>query len=338
MATELNVCSGCQYPRREGMIFVLTSLGMLCESCVSSSYKQLALARRRVDVMAWVRQSATFLFDVAEPKQPMWHSAADLARLRVLASQLSDLALQYVLRSGPFADAPGSSVTRGPDVQVIDSPTAPSSTSQEGSVPEEQVDAPVGDLLDAELDCCDLLDERPHLTLVRETSEQPSAAATIASNPNVEDSRAMLERFATWMRDEGLSQEALAKRSRRQKTAIAQFFQQNDRHTSLRFYLELVRSAGAGLRGIQESTPHAVIARFKELIVRQDLSLSTLALRARIHRSQVSTIFNKADPNPSLWTVQRLAAALCVEGELDLVTLQQQRVVNGGAHHGPGED
>jgi transcriptional regulator with XRE-family HTH domain len=223
-------------------------------------------------------------------------------------------------------------------VQVIDSPTAPSSTSQEGSAPEEQVDAPVGDLLDAELDRCDSLDERPHLTLVRETSEQPSAAATIASNPNVEDSRAMLERFATWMRDKGLSQEALAKRSRRQKTAIAQFFQQNDRHTSLRFYLELVRSAGAGLRGIRESTPHAVIARFKELIVRQDLSLSTLALRARIHRSQVSTMFNKADPNPSLWTVQRLAAALCVEGELDLVTLQQQRVVNGGAHHGPGED
>jgi hypothetical protein len=74
MATEMNVCSGCQYPRREGMIFVLTSLGMLCESCVSSSYEQLALARRRVDVMAWVRQSATLLFDVAEPKQPMWHS------------------------------------------------------------------------------------------------------------------------------------------------------------------------------------------------------------------------------------------------------------------------
>jgi hypothetical protein len=35
MATELNVCSGCQYPRREGMIFVLTSLGVLCEGCVS---------------------------------------------------------------------------------------------------------------------------------------------------------------------------------------------------------------------------------------------------------------------------------------------------------------
>lgn len=326
MATEMKVCSGCQYPRREGKIFVLTSLGMLCESCVITSYEQLALARRRVDAMEWVRRSATLLLDLAEPKQPMWHSEADLARLRVLASQLSDLAIQYVLRRGPFADAPGSPVTKDPGLQDIDSPTAPSSTSQEGRAPEEQVHALVG-LLDA---------ERPHLTLVRETSEQPSAAATIASNPNVEDSRAALERFATWMRDQGLSQEALAKRSRRQKTTIAQFFQQNDRHTSLRFYLELVRSAGARLRGIQESTPHAVIARFKELIARQDLSLSALALRARINRSQVSTIFNKADPNPSLWTVQRLAVALCVEGELDLVALQQQRVVNGGA--GPGAD
>jgi transcriptional regulator with XRE-family HTH domain len=335
MATEMNVCSGCQYPRREGKIFVLTPVGMLCESCVSSSYEQLALARRRVDAMAWVRRSATLLFDLAEPKQPMWHSEADLARLRALASQLSDLAIQYVLRRGPFADAPESSVTKGPGLQGIDSSTAPSSTSQEGSAPEELVDALLGNLLDDELDCGDFLDDRPHLALVRETSEQPPAAATIASTPNVEDSRAVLERFATWMRDQGLSQEALAKRSGRQKTAIAQFLRQNDRHTSLRFYLELVRSAGAVLRGIQESTPHAVIARFKELIARQDLSLSTLALRARINRSQLSTIFNKADPNPSLWTVQRLATALCVEGELDLVTLQPQRVVNGGAPRRP---
>lgn len=343
MTTKLNICSGCKYPQIEGKIFVLTTQGMLCEDCVRLSSEQLALARRRVDAMARVRQSARLLFDLAEPKQPMWHSEADLARVHVLAAQLNDLAFQYVLRRGPFADASGPSVTNGPpDLEVREPPTAPAPTAQDGGAPE------VTDLHDTGEETArtgaqeSLDDPRGNRGVLSLVPQQPSATVTPSEcTVTRDDSRALIERLAAWMRDNGISQEVLAKRSVRSKSAITQFFRQSDRHTSLRFYLDLVRGAGASLRGIRESTPHGVIARFKELIAQQDLSLSALALRASIHRSQVSTVFNKADPNPSLWTVQRLAAALCVEGELDVVALvvhQPPRVVNGGVRHGLKND
>mgnify|MGYP000488158264 CR=1 FL=1 len=122
---------------------------------------------------------------------------------------------------------------------------------------------------------------------------------------------------------------ALAKRTGRDRATIAHhFFTKDDRRISLRFYLDLVRSAGASLRGAPETTPQAVIARLKELRHQQGLTVSTLALRADIHRSQLSTILNKTNPNPSLWTVKRLVAALCADTELDIFELQPLHVVN----------
>ncbi|MBL9104026.1 MAG: helix-turn-helix transcriptional regulator [Myxococcales bacterium] len=139
----------------------------------------------------------------------------------------------------------------------------------------------------------------------------------------------MIERLAAWMRDSGINELALAKRTGRDRATIAHhFFTKDDRRISLRFYLDLVRSAGASLRGAPETTPQAVIARLKELRNQQGLTVSTLALRADIHRSQLSTILNKTNPNPSLWTVKRLVAALCADTELDIFELQPLHVVN----------
>lgn len=375
MTTEMNVCSGCQhpvYPDRPGRIIVRTVRGVLCDYCVRSASAQLTLALRRSSAMVGVRKAVANLLDVVEPSRPLWHAESDLPDLRVLESQLDKLALQFVLRSGPFAEKPERSASGGPnrpDLQVIESPGDPAPSSAMSGVTEGKVNALVRDdeLLDrheldgepARLGVQEMLeelrgrgefqDERPHLKLVpvpglaEQTSETDTKVGVQPPGPDQAekhaapdpvtrsaDSRILVERLAAWIRDGGLSELALAKRTRRDRATIAHFFTRDDRRISLRFYLDLVRSAGASLRGAPETTPHAVIARLKELSNQQGLTVSTLALRAGIHRSQLSTIFNKADPNPSLWTVKRLAAALRADTELDLVELQPPHAVNSG--------
>jgi DNA-binding XRE family transcriptional regulator len=389
MTTEMNVCSGCQYPvypGRPGRIIVRTVRGVLCDYCVRSASAQMELALRRSSAMVGVRQAVANLLDVVDPSRPRWHAESDLTDLRVLESQLDKLVLQFVLRSGPFAEKPepsASGMPNRPDLQIIESSGDPAPSSAMSCVTEGTIYALVRDVLAAELldwptprmnellgrheldgeqarlgvqEMLDELrgrgefqDERPHLKLVpdpelaEQTSETdtkvgvqppgPDQAENAAPEPVTRsaDSRILVERLAAWMRDGGLSELALAKRTRRDRATIAHFFTRDDRRISLRFYLDLVRSAGASLRGAPETTPHAVVARLKDLSNQQGLTVSTLALRAGVHRSQLSTIFNKADPNPSLWTVKRLAAALRADTELDLVEPQPPRVVNSGA-------
>lgn len=185
---------------------------------------------------------------------------------------------------------------------------------------------------------CDLLNPRP-LTLVRGPDEvhvvhSGDAGVTLswaeryaAPHPVTvpAESRCWIERLESWIRSVDLSPERLARRAKRERAAaVVSLFGQTDRQTSLRRFLDLVRSAGACLCGVPDATPTAVFRRLKEIVSKQGLSIATLAHRSGINRSQLSTLFRRTDPNPCLWTVQRIVAALNCDAEMMLVKAEDE--------------
>lgn len=189
---------------------------------------------------------------------------------------------------------------------------------------------------------CEFLDVRPQLTLVRVPAEgppttEPGAPDAPPSSSAVPDqpepstgSRSWIERLQAWMISVNLSPEELARRVKRDRATVAGLLGRHDRQTSLRLFLDLLRGAGARLSGVVDSTPRGLFRRLKELLSRQGLSITTLARRSGIHRTQLSTLFNKSDPNPCLLTVQRIIAVLNADTEVNLVELEQGRAALGG--------
>ena len=199
---------------------------------------------------------------------------------------------------------------------------------------------------------CEFLDSRPQLTLVRvpadglsttelgapvappsssAASDQPGPNAVLDDTSLSVDSRAWIERLQAWMTSLNLSPEELARRAKRDRATVAGLLGRQDRQTSLRLFLDLVRNAGARLSGVHDSTPRGLFRRLKELLSRQGLSITTLARKSGIHRTQLSTLFNKSNPNPCLLTVQRIIAVLDAETEVNLVEIEQGRAALGGA-------
>lgn len=238
------------------------------------------------------------------------------------------------------------------NAELLDGPTPRMRESLERhGVDEEEAKLGLQGMLDELRGHLEFLDPRPHLTLVRVPAEEPGAAElgapTASSRPSAApehseqnaaqgetslhaETRVWTERLEAWMTNTGLSPEDLARRARRDRATIADLLGRGDRQTSLRLFLDLVRHAGARLSGAPETTPRALFQRLKELLTQQELTITSLARRSGIHRTQLSTLFNHPDPNPCLLTVQRIVASLCAEAEVNLIALDPGRTALGG--------
>ncbi|MBK6843203.1 MAG: helix-turn-helix transcriptional regulator [Dermatophilaceae bacterium] len=72
--------------------------------------------------------------------------------------------------------------------------------------------------------------------------------------------------------------------------------------------------------------------RLKEIIVRENIAtVSALAKVAGVNRSQLSTLLNDADPNPTLSTFDRLVVALGAEHDFALVSFVDNAVAQAVA-------
>lgn len=131
----------------------------------------------------------------------------------------------------------------------------------------------------------------------------------------------------SWLRRSGMSKQDLAERSEHSSAHVLGLFEQQDPNPKLALYLELAHTAGARFNGVVVNKPAAVIERIKEILAREEIkTVSALSKRSGINRSQLSSLLNDPDPNPTLATFDRLVAALGVEQEFGLVSVMEEEV------------
>ena len=124
-----------------------------------------------------------------------------------------------------------------------------------------------------------------------------------------------------WLSNTDWTKDKLAERSQHSAAHVREMFERADPNPTLRLYLELVQLSGARFQGVTTNEPVEVIKRIKEILVRENIAtVSALAKVAQINRSQLSTLFNDPDPNPTLATFDRLVVALGAEQEFTLVS------------------
>lgn len=125
----------------------------------------------------------------------------------------------------------------------------------------------------------------------------------------------------SWLRRSGLSKEEVAKRSEQSTPHVLALFEQADPNPSLQLYLHVAHTAGARFHGVATNHPVEVIARLKEIAAREGIkTVSALAKAAGMNRSQLSSLLNDPDPNPTLAVFDRLVVALGAEQEFILVS------------------
>jgi DNA-binding phage protein len=322
MSDATIVCMGC-HSKAEWLVcrfFIRVRDGFLCERCARAAAEQLDRAERHCDAMARVHQAMAHLLALAEPKEPTWLCESAPLRVDVLASQLDVLAHDFAVRRGAFTEdiEVETAAADRPSVVQLAIPAAPPGPSEDVT-PEDS------------RQIRDLLDEPEDGTGdVARVGEKPSAATPHKHGTIGLDSRTWVKRLEAWMRVVGMTPQSLARRVNRDQAFIEHVFTRTDNRTSLRLFLELVRGAGARLCGVPESTPAALIARLQALTRQRRLTLVVLADLTGVHRSQLSTIFNQADPNPCLRTVDRIVTALGATVETVLVPALD-RVPHGAA-------
>ncbi|WAS99231.1 helix-turn-helix domain-containing protein [Nannocystis punicea] len=124
-----------------------------------------------------------------------------------------------------------------------------------------------------------------------------------------------------------MTKQELAERSEHSFAHVLALFDQPEPNPKLGLYLELVHKAGARFHGIEVNEPAAVVARIRESIAREQiLTVSALAKVSGINRSQLSSLLNDPDPNPTLATFDRLVATLGAEQEFGLVSFMGAEV------------
>lgn len=125
----------------------------------------------------------------------------------------------------------------------------------------------------------------------------------------------------SWLRRSGMTKEELAELSERNVAHVLGLFEQPDPNPSLELFLDLVDAAGARFHSVEANEPRAVIERLKEIMSREQvLTVSALAKVSGVNRSQLSSLLNNPDPNPSLLTFHRLVVALGAERDFVLVS------------------
>lgn len=104
-----------------------------------------------------------------------------------------------------------------------------------------------------------------------------------------------------WLSNTDWTKDKLAERSQHSAAHVREMFERADPNPTLRLYLELVQLSGARFQGVTTNEPVEVIKRIKEILVRENIAtVSALAKVAQINRSQLSTLFNDPNPNPTL--------------------------------------
>jgi DNA-binding phage protein len=145
-----------------------------------------------------------------------------------------------------------------------------------------------------------------------------------------------------WLSNTDWTKDKLAERSQHSAAHVREMFERADPNPTLRLYLELVQLSGARFQGVTTNEPVEVIKRIKEILVRENIAtVSALAKVAQINRSQLSTLFNDPDPNPTLATFDRLVVALGAEQEFHPRFVHRQRGRPGdrrGRGGGPGRE
>ena len=135
--------------------------------------------------------------------------------------------------------------------------------------------------------------------------------------------RRWIKNLERWIDGSGSTTEAVAKRSRHKTAHVLELFADPAPNPTMRLYLELVSVAGARLKGVDDNTPAAVVAHLAALVRDKGLTLSSLARTSGVSRQQLSTLFNDADPSPTLGTIDRLVAELGAEPDFALIRAGQ---------------
>ena len=131
----------------------------------------------------------------------------------------------------------------------------------------------------------------------------------------------------SWMRRSNLTAEDLAERSKHSGPHVLALFKDPDPNPTLALFLDLVNAAGARFHGVEVNKPVEVILRLKEIMARENIkTVSALSRVAGVNRSQLSTLWNDAAPNPALATFDRLVVALGAEQDFVLVDLRDAEV------------
>lgn len=131
-----------------------------------------------------------------------------------------------------------------------------------------------------------------------------------------------------WLRETGLTEQRLAERSGHNAAHVLELFAHAEPNPKLALYLDLVQAAGARFAGVTVNEPAAAIARIKEIIAREKIqTVSALAKVSGINRSQLSSLLNEDEPNPTLATFDRLVAALGAEAEFGLVSFMNEELM-----------
>ena len=135
--------------------------------------------------------------------------------------------------------------------------------------------------------------------------------------------RRWIKNLERWIDVSGSTTEAVAKRSRHKTAHVLELFADPAPNPTMRLYLELVSIAGARLKGVNHNTPAAVVAHLAALVRDKGLTLTSLARTSGVSRQQLSTLFNDADPSPTLGTIDRLVAELGAEPDFALIRAGQ---------------
>lgn len=139
--------------------------------------------------------------------------------------------------------------------------------------------------------------------------------------------RRWIGELESWLRRSGLTKEELAERSQHSASHVLALFEQPDPNPTLRLYLDLVQKAGARFNGVARNEAVEVIMRLKEILARENIrTVSALSKVSGVNRSQLSTLLNDPDPNPSLATFDRLVVALGAEQDFVLVSFIDKEV------------
>ncbi|MDC0722474.1 helix-turn-helix domain-containing protein [Nannocystis bainbridge] len=124
-----------------------------------------------------------------------------------------------------------------------------------------------------------------------------------------------------------MTKQELAERSEHSSAHVLALFDQPEPNPKLALYLELVQKAGARFHGLELNEPTAIIGRLKEIIEREQIqTVSALAKVSGINRSQLSSLLNDPEPNPTLATFDRLVVALGAEQEFLFVKFMDEDV------------
>ncbi len=150
--------------------------------------------------------------------------------------------------------------------------------------------------------------------------------------------RRWIKNLERWIGVSGSSTEAIAKRSRHKTTHVLDLFADPNPNPTMRLYLELVNVAGARLKGIDDNTPAAVVAHLAALVRDKGLTVSSVARTSGVSRQQLSTLFNDADPSPTLATIDRLVAELGAEPDFGLVRASQAADASDGEADADADD